>query len=99
MIEPLHVSPVSSVPSTVQATTDEQVLALWLHGKSPHTARGYRADVLAFGTFVGKPIGMVTLGDVQAYSDALSGLAHGHARAPARLRSSHCSASPSASGT
>jgi integrase/recombinase XerD len=63
------------IPSTVQATTDAQVLALWLHGKSPHTARGYRADVAAFETFVARPLREITLGDVQAYSDALSGLA------------------------
>jgi integrase/recombinase XerD len=59
----------------VQAATDEQVLALWLHGRSPHTARAYRADVAAFGAFVGKPLRTVTLGDVQAYGDALDGLA------------------------
>ena len=62
-------------PAPVQATTDEQVLALWLHGRSPHTARAYRSDVAAFGAFVGKPLRHVTLGDVQAYSDALTALA------------------------
>jgi integrase/recombinase XerD len=66
---------ISQTPSAAQASSDAQVLALWLHGKSPHTARGYRADVAVFGAFVGKPLREITLGDVQAYSDALSGLA------------------------
>jgi site-specific recombinase XerD len=64
---------VATVPA--QATRDDQVLALWLHGRSPHTARAYRADVTGFGLFVGRPLREITLGDVQAYSDALSGLA------------------------
>ena len=37
---------VATVPA--QATRDDQVLALWLHGRSPHTARAYRADVTGF---------------------------------------------------
>ena len=69
---PLTISP---TPAPAQAATDDQVLALWLHGRGPHTARAYRADVAAFGAFVGRPLRSVTLGDVQAYSDALAGLA------------------------
>jgi len=65
----------SPTPAPAQATTDAQVVSLWLHGRSPHTARAYSADVTAFSVFVGKPLHGVTLGDVQAYSDALAGLA------------------------
>jgi integrase/recombinase XerD len=66
---------VAPAPWPVQASSDDQLVALWLHGKSPHTARAYRSDIAAFGAFVGTPLRAVTLGDVQAYADALDGLA------------------------
>ena len=50
-----------------QAETDAQVIALWLHGRSPHTARAYGADVHAFLAHNGKPLRAVTVGDVQAF--------------------------------
>ena len=31
-----------------QATTDEGVIALWLHGRSPHTQKAYRKDIRNF---------------------------------------------------
>jgi len=48
---------------------------LWLHGRPPHTQRAYRADVARFLTFVATPLATVTLGDAQAFSDSLAGLA------------------------
>jgi site-specific recombinase XerD len=55
-----------------QADTDQQLIALWLHGRSPHTQRAYAADVGRFLAYAGKPLGMVTLGDLQAFADALA---------------------------
>ncbi len=55
--------------------TDQYLVELWLHGRSPHTQRAYRADVDRFLAFVTAPLATVTLGDVQAFSDSLAGLA------------------------
>ncbi len=57
-----------------QAETDEQLLRLWLHGRPATTTRAYVADIDRFRAFVGKPLGSVTVGDVQAFSDTLDGL-------------------------
>src|ERR687895_612934 len=58
-----------------QADTDEQLLELWLHGR-PDTTRGaYAADARRLRAFLGKPLGMATLADVQAFADSLDGLA------------------------
>jgi len=35
-------------------TTDNELVALWLHGKSPNTIRAYSEDVAAFRAFTGK---------------------------------------------
>jgi len=54
-----------------QASTDTQLVALWLHGRSPHTQRAYRSDVKRFQAFSGQPLRRVTLGDVQGFADSL----------------------------
>ena len=54
-----------------QATTDEQVIELWLHGRSPHTQKAYSKDIRNFVHIVNKPFAMVTLGDLQSYADSL----------------------------
>lgn len=56
-----------------QATTDEGVIALWLHGRSPHTQKAYSKDIRNFVHIVDKPFTVVTLGDLQNYADTLSG--------------------------
>jgi hypothetical protein len=53
--------------------TEEQLIALWLHGKSLNTIRAYRRDVAAFRAFIGKPIRLAYLGDLQRHADALTG--------------------------
>ena len=61
-----------------RAETDAQVCGMWLHGKAAPTQRAYRHEAARFADFVaGAPLPAVTLGDVQAYADALaaSGLA------------------------
>jgi integrase/recombinase XerD len=55
--------------------SDAQLLALWLHGRSPHTARAYRADATRLLAGAGKPLAEVTLADLQVFADSLGDLA------------------------
>jgi len=58
-----------------RAETNVQLLELWLHGRGPHTRRAYRADISRFLASAGKPLGQVTLADLQAFADSLTALA------------------------
>jgi len=62
-------------PGFPQASSDDQLLALWLHGRSPHTQRAYRADIERFRGGAGKSLPLVTLPDLQRFADSLAGLA------------------------
>jgi integrase/recombinase XerD len=53
--------------------TDAELVALWLHGKSPNTVRAYSDDVAAFRRFTGKPLRATYLSDLQRYADSLVG--------------------------
>ena len=64
-----------SVISPPQANTDEQLVGLWLHQRSPHTQRAYAADIHRFRAKTGKPLGLITLADLQEFSNSLDGLA------------------------
>lgn len=56
-------------------TSLEQVIELWLKGKSPHSQRAYRRDIDYFLSFLkDKPLGQITLNDVYAYQTAMEGL-------------------------
>jgi integrase/recombinase XerD len=55
-----------------QATTDEQVISLWLHGRSPHTQKAYEKDIRNFRKSINKPFAVVILGDLQNYADSLT---------------------------
>lgn len=59
------------LPHVPQASSDDQLVAIWLHGRSGHTERAYRADAERFRAGAGKPLGLVTLGDLQQFSDRL----------------------------
>ena len=64
------------VPQTVQpmakATANSDLIALWLHDKSPNSRRGYQRDVFQFLTMIGDPpLSQLTLNDLQAFSNAL----------------------------
>src|SRR2546425_9761019 len=61
-----------TLPSNRQASSDEQLLKLWLHGRGPNTQRAYRGDVARFLTFVAKPLQAVTLADLQDFADSLT---------------------------
>jgi integrase/recombinase XerD len=72
----------------VQASSDDQLMALWLHGRSACTQRAYLSDVRGFLAFVGIELRLVTLGHVQAFADSLKGRADkSQARTIAAVRS------------
>jgi integrase/recombinase XerD len=53
------------------ADSDERLLDLWLHGRSEATQRGYRSDAERFRRQVPKPLHLVSLADLQGWSDSL----------------------------
>jgi len=57
-----------------RTSTDDQVIELWLHGRSPHTQRAYRADLYRFRARAGKPLASVTLADLQDFAGGLTEL-------------------------
>jgi len=65
-------SPIAPLPIPPD-TTEEQLIGLWLHGKSENTVLAYRQDIAVFRGFIGKPIRLAYLGDLQRYADALTG--------------------------
>lgn len=54
-----------------QADTDEQLIALWIHGRSKHTQRAYASDVSKFCKFINKPLKQIILNDLQNFADNL----------------------------
>ncbi|MGD0473151.1 MAG: site-specific integrase [Candidatus Velthaea sp.] len=54
-------------------TTDDELVAMWLHGKSPNTIRAYREDVAAFRAFTGKSLRATYLSDLQRCADNVVG--------------------------
>jgi len=65
----------TSLPEAPKADSDAQLLEIWLHGRSRHTQRAYRADVEHFLAWGRKPLLQVTLGDLQGFTDSLGELA------------------------
>ena len=61
---PLEALP--EVPALAQAHSDAHLIEIWLHGRSVHTQRAYRADLVRFRRGTGKPLPSVTLTDLQA---------------------------------
>jgi len=51
-----------------QADSDQHLIELWLHGRSRHTRRAYKADAARFLGAVEMPLHRVTLGDIQGYA-------------------------------
>lgn len=54
---------------------DDHLIELWLHERSPHTQRAYRADVERFRRRAGKALRMVTLADLQDFANSLTEVA------------------------
>jgi integrase/recombinase XerD len=65
---------VSASPITQQAHSDEQLIALWLHGRSLATNRAYRSDLQRFRASAFKPLQAVTLKDLQDFAGSLQSL-------------------------
>jgi hypothetical protein len=68
-------------------TTDDELVGLWLHGKSPNTMRAYHEDVGAFRAFTGKSLRATYLSDLQRYADSLVGAPATRARRLRALKS------------
>lgn len=66
-----------SLATQTATTVSERLVNMWLHGKSPCTAEYYRLNASRFLEFVGKPLHLVTLAEVQGFATFLeeSGLA------------------------
>jgi integrase/recombinase XerD len=61
------------LPPFVIAETNQDLIALWLHGKSPNTCDGYRRDIRLFLNSINqKPLQAVTLNDIQAFAQQLA---------------------------
>jgi integrase/recombinase XerD len=58
-----------------QLGSDEMLIEVWLHGRSPHTQRAYAADIHRFRTLIPKRLAMITVADVQVLADSLGNLA------------------------
>jgi len=69
------------------STTDDELIALWLHGKSPHTMRAYAEDIAAYRNVSGKTLRTTYLSDLQKYADALKGSPATRARRLKALKS------------
>lgn len=65
----------TTATALTRASSDDQLLEIWLHGRSEHTGRAYRADVERFRARAGKALRSVTLADLQVFADSLAGLA------------------------
>lgn len=70
----LRVAPAPVTTHPAQAASDEQLIRLWLHGKSENTRDAYLRDVIQFTAFVDRPLQEVGLGALQDYTDHLSAL-------------------------
>jgi integrase/recombinase XerD len=56
------------------AASDDQLVEIWLHGRSAHTIRAYKADAMRFRSGAGKPLPLITLADLQRFADTLARL-------------------------
>lgn len=59
-------------PEAPDGSSDDQLIELWLHERSPHTQRAYQADVRRFRSWAGKPLRTVTLSDLQGFANISS---------------------------
>jgi len=64
-----------SMTPALRPSSDDQLVEVWLHGRSFHTQRAYRADIERFRSGAGKPLPLVTLADLQQFADSLEALA------------------------
>ncbi len=62
----------TAIVAPQQADSDQHLIELWLHGRSRHTQRAYRADAERFLDAVKHPLYRVGLGDLQVYANQLA---------------------------
>ncbi len=55
-----------------QAESDDQLIQLWLHGRSSHTIKGYLNDIKLFRQKINKSLRTVTLQDLQDFADHIT---------------------------
>src|SRR5688572_21822102 len=68
---------ISYEPTTIiptQADTDNQLIALWLHGRPAGTQRQYLAAYTSLAALMVKPLQAVGLADLQRFVDSLAAL-------------------------
>lgn len=53
-------------------TTDEQLIAMWMHDKAEQTREEYTRDIEQFHDYVSVPLQRLTLPDLQSYADELA---------------------------
>lgn len=53
-------------------TTDDQLIAMWLHGKAKQTQEEYMRDIRQFHDYISVGLQWVTLPDLQSYADELA---------------------------
>jgi len=70
-VESVSPSETGQVVGPERPGSDDQLIELWLHGRSAHTVRAYRADVERFRRGAGKPLARVTLADLQEFANSL----------------------------
>lgn len=54
---------------------DQQLIELWVYGRSPHTVRAYRRDAGRLLEETGRPLRQLNLADLQAFAQTLADLA------------------------
>jgi integrase/recombinase XerD len=52
--------------------SEDQLIELWLHERSPHTQRAYRADIERLRSRAGKPLHALTLTDLHDFANSLN---------------------------
>jgi site-specific recombinase XerD len=71
MVQLIH-TPLQETSAIAIAVSTFDIINLWLHGKSQHSQRAYRRDVLDFFTWCGgKDLDKITLNDLQQFVNAL----------------------------
>ena len=70
-----------------QADTDDQLIELWLHGKSKHSVTAYRRHIARLEDFVVKPLQQIKLVDLQDFADSLTGSDNSKKQAIAAVKS------------
>jgi integrase/recombinase XerD len=65
------IQPVANAAIADHERTDQHVIRLWLHGRSPNTIVAYLRDIDRFLTFVSKELHQVTLSDIYAFAKTL----------------------------